>query len=151
MTARSYFCLLVYTLTLLASAPRAFAEPPQTAAKPAAVKPAAPMTHPHYLMYRTSVQQLGSILQSWDLQPQYSTGPMPLHLSFKSLADPELRQWVSHLPANTSITCGIWLGPMRNQRTRLTPRSTSLEAETTDFTQYCKSKQVMFYLLMSGG
>lgn len=180
MTARSYSCLsgcnfiLAITLataaalaapsnpsmiftpplaaakTIQVSTPRALAESPQTVAKPAQAKPLAPVSPPLYMMYWVSLQQSGSVVHTWDLQPQYSVGPMPFGYSFKSLADPELRQWVSRLPAGASINCGMWMGPYRMGK-GFTGDSAALEGEISGFTQYCKSKQVVFCPAMSGG
>ncbi len=137
-------------LVYLAIAPQATAEVPSAAAKPALVKPSAPVSPPLYLMYWVRLQQPGPAVHTWDLQQQYSNGPLPLRRSVKSLADPVLRQWVSHLPAGTSIICGMWMGPCRMDR-GFALDSAALEAEIKDFTQYCKSKQVAFSPMISGG
>lgn len=100
-------------------------------------------------MYWVPHQQSGSVVHTWDMQPQ-NAGPVPLQRGFKSLADPVLRLWVSHLPPDTIITCGMWLGPC-HVRTGFALDSVALENELSDFTQFCKSKHVMFFPMKGGG
>lgn len=136
---------------VLMTAPSIFAQTPQEDTRP--VPPKTIAQPPQYMMYRARIQQKGPAIwgpdiQMWYLEPHYSTGPMPLRHSFRSLADPELRQWVSHLPAGSSITCGMWLGPARMGH-KLIPDA--LKAEMDGFTQLCRIKSVTFGFIGSAG
>lgn len=136
---------------VLMTTPGVFAQTPQGDTRP--VPPKTIVQPPQYTMYRVRIQQKGPAIwgpdvQVWYLDSHYSTGPLPLRHSFRSLANPELRQWVSHLPAGSGITCGMWLGPARMGR-KLIPDA--LKAEMDDFTQFCRSKSVTFGFIGSAG
>ncbi len=69
--------------------------------------------------------------------------------AFQSLAAPQLRNWVGHLPPGSCIVVLGWLGPQRN--TRVTAPPDQFHLEINDFKHFCKSRNVQFCFGMCGG
>lgn len=94
-------------------------------------------------MERISLTQEGHSVRTWELQRKNRTEPMPpLHSFFQSLADPELRQWVSQLPQGSGITMEFALGGGTGIGRPLKPSQAAFWKELHEFTEFCQGKKV---------
>ncbi len=115
------------------------------------------VTKPIYDLMRYAIADGSTTKRFWEVsvwsapvQPSKLGGEPPVPKdAFQSLAAPQLRDWVTHLPPGSCIVALGWLGPQRN--TRVTAPPDQLHLEINDFKHFCESKNVQFCFGMSGG
>ncbi len=78
--------------------------------------------------------------------PQTEDSPIPPQKVFKSLDSVDLKFWVSHLPAGSTIDFLYFMSGFPSSNPTNT-EAVEKELGIDNFTQYCKSKKVAFFFI----
>ena len=120
---------------------------------PRLVLPAAPSrSRPFYQLQRIRIADTNPTEFVWQVRDETQTKDpalLPPGEVFKSFTSPQLREWVSRLPAGSSILSFFFLGPIRSNADMLLPPA--LQSDLNDFQQYCNNKHVNLSYVINGG